>query len=151
MPGNTKQRKRKHRGKQTGSIERRGRTTAKGRQQPTSRGGRPDPRDRPPDWGASMKRGGFFALLLFPIALLLGQPIAAAIVLTVLGAAFYIPLGYYVDGFVYRRRQAKLQAERAVRRRPTRASLGPWTSAPSPSARWPRTATSSAARAPTAG
>ena len=61
-----------------------------------------------------MKRGLLFAVLLLPISLLFGQPIGGAIVLTVIAAIFYIPLGYYTEQFFYRRRQAKQQAERAA-------------------------------------
>jgi hypothetical protein len=122
MPGNTKRRRRKHRGTQTGSIDRRGRTTPRNRQEAMSRaknqrGGRkPDRRDVPPTWRGALIRGGFFAVLLFPVSLLFGQPVAGALALTAIAAAFYVPLGYYTDNFFYRRRQQKLAAEREARK-----------------------------------
>jgi hypothetical protein len=80
------------------------------------RGGRPDRRDQPPTWRGAMIRGGFFAVLLFPIAILFGQTAPQAAILTVIAAIFYVPLGYYTDAFFYRRRQAKLAAERQAKK-----------------------------------
>lgn len=119
MPGNTKQRKRKHRGTQTGKIDSRGRTgRPRNRQEAMARarGQRGDRRLQPPTWRGAATRGAFFALLLLPISLLFGQPLAGAIVLTVLAAAAYIPLGFYTDGFFYRRRLAKARAEAQARK-----------------------------------
>ena len=67
-----------------------------------------------PTWRGAAIRGGFFALLLFPISLLFGQELPAAVVLTVIAAVFYIPLGFYTDTFFYNRRMKKLAAERAA-------------------------------------
>ena len=36
-----------------------------------------------------------------------GQPFAAALVLSVIMLALYVPLGYYVDLFFYKRRRAQ--------------------------------------------
>lgn len=119
MPGNTKPRKRKHRGTQTGKIDSRGRTgRARSRQEAMarSRKQRADRRLQPPTWRGAWIRGGFFALLLFPISLLFGQPVAGAALLTVLAALFYVPLGYYTDRFFYQRRAAKAEAEKQARK-----------------------------------
>lgn len=120
MPGNTKRRKRKHRGTQTGSIDRRGRGKPRNRQEAMARarkgGGAADRRMRPPTWDGAIKRGLFFAVLLFPLStLVFGQPVVGALVLTVIAAIFYVPLGYYTDRFFYQRRQAKEQAERQAK------------------------------------
>lgn len=125
MPGNSKQRSRKHRGTQTGSISRSQRSRPRNRQEAmaqarskkgASAGKRApvDRRDIPPTWSGSVKRGLLFAILLLPISLLFGQPIGGAIVLTIIAAVFYIPLGYYTEQFFYNRRQAKQRAERAA-------------------------------------
>jgi hypothetical protein len=37
-------------------------------------------------------------------------------VLSVAMLAMYVPLGYYIDRFMYRRRQRQLQAARAAKR-----------------------------------
>ncbi len=127
MPGNQKRRRRKHRGTQTGSISRAQRSRPRNRQEAMAqarsrRGGgggknrRPaDRRDIPPTWRGAMIRGVLFAALLIPVSLLFGQPPAGAIILSVIAAIFYVPLGFYTESFFYRRRQRKLAAERAAR------------------------------------
>jgi ABC-type dipeptide/oligopeptide/nickel transport system permease component len=120
MPGNTKRRRKKHRGTQTGSIDRRSRSRPRNRDEARSRarnqrGARPDRRDQVPTWRGATMRGLFFAALLFPISLLFGQAVPAAIILTVIAAVFYVPLGYYTDLFFYRRRQSKLAAARQAK------------------------------------
>jgi hypothetical protein len=119
MPGNTKQRKRKHRGTQTGKIDSRGRTgRPRNRQEAMARARRQkgDRRLQPPTWRGALICGVFFALLLLPISLLFGQPLPGAIVLTVLAAAAYVPLGYHTDRFFYRRKMAKAKAEQQARK-----------------------------------
>lgn len=119
MPGKTKPRKRKHRGTQTGKIDSRGRTGRPGSRQEAmarSRRQRTDRRLRPPTWRGAWTRGIFFALLLFPISLLFGQPVSSAAVLTIIAALFYVPLGFYTDRFFYRRRFAKAEAEKRARK-----------------------------------
>lgn len=125
MPGNQKPRRRKHRGTQTGSITRAQRSRPRNRQEAMAqarsrnRGGGKrqavDRRDMPPTWRGAMIRGGIFAGLLIPVSILLGQPVAGAIVLSLIAAAFYVPLGFYTESFFYKRRQQKLAAERAAK------------------------------------
>ncbi len=79
-------------------------------------GARPDRRDIKPTWQSATKRGLLFALLLLPISLLFGQTIGSAIVLTIIAAVFYVPLGFYTETFFYSRRQARLQKERTAAR-----------------------------------
>ena len=75
-----------------------------------------DRRDVPPTWRGAATRGLLFAALLLPVSLLFGQPLAGAIVLTVIAAIFYVPLGFYTETFFYNRRQARLQKEREAKR-----------------------------------
>lgn len=115
MPGNPKRRKRKHRGTQTGAIDRRGRTSRpRSRQEAMARakGRQGDRRLQPPTWRGATIRGGFFAALLFPISVLFGQPVFGALVLAIIAAFFYIPLGFYTDRFFYQRRMAKLERQK---------------------------------------
>ena len=129
MPGNAKPRRRKHRGTQTGSIQRRPARRPRNRQEAMaqarsgrSRGGkgkatqRPDRRDLPPTWRGAAMRGLLFAALLLPVSLLFGQPLAGAIVLTIVAAIVYIPLGFYTESFFYNRRMARQQKEREAKR-----------------------------------
>ncbi len=125
MPGNQKPRQRKHRGTQTGSVTRTQRSRPRTRQEAmaqarsrgSSKGGKQpvDRRDLPPTWGGAALRAAVIAALLFPLSLLLmSQTFAGALVLSLIAFVFYVPLGYYFEQFVYRRRQAKLQKERAA-------------------------------------
>lgn len=127
MPGNAKPRRRKHRGTQTGSIQRRQARRPRNRQEAmaqarSGRGGkgrttqRVDRRDRPPTWRGAAMRGLLFAALLLPVSLLFGQPLAGAIVLTIIAAIVYIPLGFYTESFFYNRRMARQQKEREAKR-----------------------------------
>lgn len=74
-----------------------------------------DRRDVQPTWNGAIKRGLLFALLLLPISLLFGQPLGGAIILTVIAAVFYIPLGYYTETFFYNRRKARMRKEQEAR------------------------------------
>lgn len=125
MPGNQKPRSRKHRGTQTGSISRSRGSRPRSRQeamaQARSRKGAPrgkqapiDRREQPPTWESAIKRGLLFALILLPISLLFDQPLGGAILLTLVAAVLYIPLGYVTQKFFYDRHMAKLQKERAA-------------------------------------
>lgn len=76
-------------------------------------GNRPDRRDVRPTWRGAATRGILFAAFLLPVSLLFGQPIASAIVLTIIAAIVYVPLGFYTETFFYNRRQVRLQRERA--------------------------------------
>ncbi len=111
MPGNQKPRRRKHRGTKTGSITRAQRSRPRNRQEAMAqarsrrsggggRKGQPvDRRDIPPTWRGAMFRGVIFAALLIPVSLLFGQAIGSAIVLGIVAAAFYVPLGFYTESF----------------------------------------------------
>jgi hypothetical protein len=126
VPGNAKPRRRKHRGTQTGSVQRRPARRPRNRQEAMAqarsrnRGGksapRVDRRDLPPTWRGAAMRGVLFAALLLPVSLLFGQPLAGAIVLTIIAALVYIPLGFYTETFFYNRRMARRQKEREEKR-----------------------------------
>lgn len=128
MPGNQKPRRRKHRGTQTGSITRAQRSRPRNRQEAMAQArsrrasgggakkGQPvDRRDIPPTWRGAVFRGVVFAALLIPVSLLFGQALGSAIILSIVAAVFYVPLGFYTEQFFYRRRQQKLAAERSAK------------------------------------
>jgi len=77
---------------------------------------RVDRRDLPPTWKGAATRGILFAAFLLPVSLLFGQPIGGAIVLTIIAAMLYIPLGFYTEQFFYNRRKARMQREREAQR-----------------------------------
>lgn len=116
MAQTKKRRKRKHRGTQGGSVDRRGRTSRPAnRQEARARARRQvtDRRDVPPTWRSSANRaliaaGVFFALLV----LLFGQPVGSSLALAAFMLLLYIPMGYGIDRFFYNRRQASKQRAR---------------------------------------
>ncbi|MEO7197750.1 MAG: hypothetical protein ABIZ50_04685 [Solirubrobacterales bacterium] len=126
MPGNQKPRQRKHRGTQTGSVTRAQKSRPRSRQEAMAqarsrkagaggKGAPVDRRDLAPTWRSAVIRGILFAALLFPISLLFNQPVGGALVLVLIAAVCYVPLGYYTEGFFYRRRLAKKQRDLAAR------------------------------------
>lgn len=117
MAQTRKKRRTKHRGNAAGIVEARGRTGRK----PTAgerklsvrdeaRARRLDRALRPPTWRAAINRAVISAVLfLLLVVLLFDQPIGSAVPMAIFVFAFYIPLGYYTDRFVYRRKLAKEQ------------------------------------------
>ena len=81
------------------------------------RNGPVDRRDIAPTWGGAFKRGligaGIFFLLFW---LAFGRPVGAAAVLSLVMLGMYVPTGYYIDRFMYRRRVRQLQTARAAKK-----------------------------------
>jgi len=120
-----KKRNSKHRGNAAGIVETRGRTgrplsereqsknkAASGAKGASSRGagGRPV---RPPSWRSAATRS-IVAVVIFVavLTLLLKVPINQTLPVAGLMLLFYIPLSYYTDRWLYRRRMAKDAAAR---------------------------------------
>jgi hypothetical protein len=123
MAQTRKRRRRKHRGTQAGTIDRRGargrpRSRQEARARAKSQIGQRSPRDRPPSWRSAITRALFGAALVFGFfVLLLRQAILPSLGLTILMFAFYVPLGYMIDRFFYSRRQAAKQKTREAGKR----------------------------------
>jgi hypothetical protein len=122
MAQTRKRRRRKHRGTQGGGIDRRGprgRPRTRAEAQARARSKRKpgvDRRNLAPTWQSAFNRAALGAALFFALAIfLLKQTVAEALAVSVLLMAFYVPLGYYVDRFLWRRRIAKERAARAAR------------------------------------
>jgi hypothetical protein len=113
-----KKRSRKRRGTQGGSVDARRRASrprsreeAKararaGRARPAARG------DAPPTWRSSIVRG-LVAAVIFAVLLLLifKRPLGSALALGGFMLAFYIPAGYYIDQYMWRKRErARIRA-----------------------------------------
>lgn len=108
MAQTRKRRRRKHRGTQGGRIDtrRRGRPRSRAEAQQRARSKRSTPKaDLPPTWRSAIVRGSVISALLIVTLLVFGRPIAASIAFGVLMLGFYIPMGYYIDRFMWRRRQ----------------------------------------------
>ena len=106
-------RKRKHRGTAAGTIEARGRTGRAPKPseiKQTAAQRRQERMDNPPTWRGAANRAGIAAAVFFVIAMvLLGQPPGGAAALALFAFALYVPSGYYLDKFLYDRRQKQKQ------------------------------------------
>jgi drug/metabolite transporter (DMT)-like permease len=111
MAQQTKRRRTKHRGNAAGMVEQRGRTGRKptaseSKKKPTASQRRANRFDQPPSWRSAFNRAlvaiVFFAFLLI---LIFKQPAAQAAMLSAFMLLIYIPMGYYTDMFLYKRRQ----------------------------------------------
>jgi Flp pilus assembly protein TadB len=124
MAQTRKRRRRKRRGTQSGRIDRRRAARPRNRQEArararTQRGGRGQRgqrgqrQDLPPTWRGAIIRGLIASGLFFVLVVLVfRRPLVAAAALAVLMLAFYIPMGYFIDNFFYRRRQRQRERER---------------------------------------
>jgi hypothetical protein len=113
MAQTTRKRRTKHRGNAAGVVEARGRTGRKPtddeRKQDSrtkARQARVDRLNRPPSWRGAVNRAAI-ATAIFVVALILlfKEKIAPTVGLAGFIFLMYIPLGYYTDLFIYRRRQ----------------------------------------------
>jgi hypothetical protein len=111
MAQTKRKRRRKHRGTQAGTIERPGRTgrpQTKAEARKIARERRLERLDRPPTWSAAAKRAAIAAALFGGLVIAaFGQPPGAGVTLAALMFLLYIPMGYYTDLFIYRRRRRK--------------------------------------------
>jgi hypothetical protein len=115
MAQTKRKRRTKHRGNAAGAIESRGRTgrkpTAAERKtqaKQTAQQRREERMNKPPTWAGAAQRAAL-ATVIFVVALLIvfREPVNRVIALSGFILLLYIPMGYYTDLFLYRRRQAK--------------------------------------------
>jgi hypothetical protein len=120
MAPTKRKRRTKHRGNAAGVVETRGRTgRAPEPSETKGRGGRQDRFSRPPTWRAAFNRALIaVAIFVTVVVLVLRQSPAPAVALGAFMLLLYTPMGFYTDLFFYRRRQAKLLAEREAQGRP---------------------------------
>jgi Flp pilus assembly protein TadB len=114
MAQTKRKRRSKHRGTAAGTIEARGRTSRPPSEQERKRQTRADARERrlnqPPTWKNSLMRAAFAAVILFVFLLLTTKGhnrVATAVVFTLIALAIYVPAGYYIELFLWRRRQRR--------------------------------------------
>jgi hypothetical protein len=126
MAQTKKKRRTKHRGNAAGRIEARGRTGRKPTPEEAKAKARSDAAarrqmrlDQPPTWRGALNRAAIAALFFFALLLLLfrEQTFASKVAIALFMLVVYVPMGYYTDLFVYKRRQAKRRAGAAARRR----------------------------------
>jgi hypothetical protein len=110
MAQTRKRRRRKHRGTQGGRIDRKRSARPRSRQEARdrARAGRKGPRrfESPPTWRSAVNRGlvaaGLFVVLLL---LVFRRPIAESLAFGLFMLAFYVPMGYFIDTMIWRRRE----------------------------------------------
>ena len=114
MAQTRRKRRTKHRGTPAGTIQTRGRTgrplSADERKKQTRAEARQRRLNTPPTWKGSATRGALAAVLLFVLFALLGKgknPIVSAAIFSLFAVALYIPGGYYMEMWMYRRRQRR--------------------------------------------
>ena len=116
MPPARQRRRKKHRGTQAGTVRRRGRTSrpvSRSEARQTAEQRRAARLDRPPNWRSSINRAALAAgVFLAVLILLLRAPPGSAVGLAAFMFIVYIPMGYTLDGFMYRLRQRRKQRER---------------------------------------
>ncbi len=120
MAQTKRKRRTKHRGNAAGSVEVRGRTGrasagAQGSTRSTRTGSRSSTSaarerrlarfDKPPTWRGAFLRALTASVLMVLISLVIIRKPAQAAVLFPLVLLLYVPLSYYTDMFLYRRRQ----------------------------------------------
>lgn len=115
MAQTKRKRRTKHRGNAAGTIEARGRTGRPLSPEERKKQDRAEARakrlDKPPTWRSAVNRAGLASAFMFVFLLLTdkGQIIPAAI-FGVFAFALYVPSGFYLESYLYRRRQAKKAA-----------------------------------------
>ena len=114
MAQTKRKRRTKHRGTAAGTIQSRGRTgrppTADERKKQSRESAREKRLNTAPTWTGSLKRAALAAAFIFAFMLLTSRGknrLVAAAVFAVFALALYVPLGYYLELFLYRRRQRK--------------------------------------------
>jgi hypothetical protein len=113
MAQTKRKRRSKHRGTAAGTVEARGRTGRKPRPEELKRDARAQVRRdrlmRAPTWKGATTRAAITAAVMFPVLFLLVRHASIGVRLAMCAFAFviYIPLGYYTDLLMYRRRRRK--------------------------------------------
>jgi hypothetical protein len=114
MAQTKRRRQTKHRGNAAGVVESRGRTgrkptaaekSGKAADLARAKEKRLDKRDRPPTWLGAFYRAMFAAVLMLLVSLFLINKPGQAIALFPVVLALYLPISYYTDQWLYRRRQ----------------------------------------------
>jgi hypothetical protein len=115
MAQTRKRRRRKHRGTQGGRIDRgrrRGRpqNRAEAQSRARSKKKRPARGENPPTWRGAIQRGVLMSAIFVVVLLVLKKAPTAAVAFGAFMLIFYIPMGFYLDRMMWRRRQrAKLR------------------------------------------
>ena len=109
MAQTRRKRRRKHRGTQGGSIDRRRRSRPRSREEARALARRQatQKRERPPSWRGAINRALLMSAILFALfVLVLGRGVGESLGLAATMMIVYVPAGYYLERFLYNRRRA---------------------------------------------
>lgn len=119
MAQTRKRRRRKHSGTQAGTIQRRERPAkaqTREERREAARRRRIERLDRPPTLRGSAGRAAIAAVIFTVVVIAaFGRGVGQGLALGAFMFVLYIPIGYFTDLFIYRRRQRKKQRGRASR------------------------------------
>ena len=120
MAQTKRKRQTKHRGNAAGVVESRGRTgrrptaaerSVEGRERAQRKEKREQRYDRPPTWRGAFYRALLAALAMVAVSMFLIKNKAQALAIFPLVLAMYVPISYYTDQWMYRRRMRKKEAQ----------------------------------------
>jgi len=112
MAQTKRKRRTKHRGNAAGKIEVRGRTgrplSADEKKKQTREAAREKRLNTPPTWRASLNRALLASGFMFVLLLITSKfKVLPSVLFAILAFAIYVPSGYYLENFLFRRRMAK--------------------------------------------
>ena len=115
MAQTKRKRRSKHRGTAAGTIQTRGRTGRAPAAEEKKKHDRVSAREArlntPPTWANSFKRASLASALMFAFILITSKhaknPLLTALAFALFAMALYVPAGYYMELYLYRRRQKK--------------------------------------------
>jgi Flp pilus assembly protein TadB len=116
MAQTKRKRRTKHRGNAAGVVETRGRTgrppSADERKKQDRARARELRLNKPPTWRGSFNRALLASGFMFVLLLITSKfNVVASVLFAILAIAIYVPSGYYLETFLYRRRMAKRTAQ----------------------------------------
>ena len=117
MAQTKRKRRTKHRGTAAGTVQARGRTGRPPSKEDRKKQARVAAREarlnKEPTWNSSFKRAGLAAAFMFLFLLLTSKGnVGAAILFGVFAFGLYVPAGYYMETYLWRRRQRKREASK---------------------------------------
>ena len=114
MAQTKRKRRTKHRGTAAGPVERRGRTSRPLSEKERKQQARVEAREKrlntKSTWKSSFTRAGFASALLFILLVLTtkgSNRFLVALVVPAVALGIYVPLGYYIEMLLWRRRQRR--------------------------------------------
>ncbi len=115
MAQTKRKRRTKHRGNAAGTIETRGRTGRPPSPEERKKQERAKAREarqlRVPSWNGALKKGALAAAFMFIFLLVTNHfRVLPALIFGVLAMALYVPSGYYLEAYMYRRALQKRAA-----------------------------------------